>query len=173
MTYQVGYLVGSPSAQSADHRLARALARLAPHADLQLTELPIMDLPLYTRDDDEAVPPAAAALKHAVTSADGMLFITPEYNRSIPGALKNAIDWTAGELDGKPSAIAGTGSTEAAQQHLRGILAVTGSPVLDQPVADLRADTFTEEGGPGDEATGDFLIGYLSAFRDLIKRQVG
>ncbi|MEV4320533.1 NADPH-dependent FMN reductase [Actinocrispum sp. NPDC049592] len=171
MTYQVGYLVGSPSGQSAEHRLARAFARLAPHADLQLTELPITDLPLYTRDGEEAVPPAAATLKQAVTSSDGMLFVTPEYNRTIPAALKNAIDWTAGELDGKPSAIAATGSTEAAQRHLRDILTVTNSPVLDQPVAELRA--FTEEGEPGDDTSADFLIAYLSAFRDLIKRKVG
>jgi chromate reductase, NAD(P)H dehydrogenase (quinone) len=167
MTYQVGYLVGSLSEQSADRRLARALARLAAHADLQLTELPITDLPLYNPDEREVPPSAALALKQAVTSADGILFVTPEYNRSIPGALKNAIDWAAGPLGGKPSAIAGTGSTAAAQQHLRSILAFTGSAVLDHPVADITADSITEE-----DVT-DFLIVYLSAFRDLIKSKVG
>ena len=93
-TYQVGYFVGSLSSTSINRILSRALIRLAP-PDLQFTEIPIGDLPLYNPDHDTDYPPEARALKEAIARSDAVLFVTPEYNRSIPGALKNAIDWAS------------------------------------------------------------------------------
>src|SRR5690606_8682680 len=91
-TYTVGYFVGSLARASINRKLATALVRLAP-AGLEMREIPIGDLPLYSYDFDSNYPPAARALKEAIAEVDAVLFVTPEYNRSIPGALKNAIDW--------------------------------------------------------------------------------
>ena len=92
--YKVGYLVGSLSTSSINRVLAKALVSLAP-AKLAMIEIPIGDLPLYNRDYDNDYPPVARNFKDAITAVDAVLFITPEYNRSIPGALKNAIDWAS------------------------------------------------------------------------------
>ena len=91
-TYNVGYFVGSLSSKSINRVLSQAVIRLAPD-DLAFTEIPIGDLPLYSPDFDSDFPPEAVALKEAIGGSDAILFVTPEYNRSIPGALKNAIDW--------------------------------------------------------------------------------
>jgi hypothetical protein len=93
-TYQIGYFVGSLSSKSINRILSKALIRLAPH-DLEFNEIPIGNLPLYSPDYDEDYPPEATALKEAIAGSDAVLFVTPEYNRSIPGALKNAIDWAS------------------------------------------------------------------------------
>src|SRR3954468_14986821 len=92
--YKVGYFVGSLSSTSINRVLSRALIRLAPD-DLEFTELPIGNLPLYSPDYDNDYQPEAKALKASITAVDAILFVTPEYNRSIPGALKNAIDWAS------------------------------------------------------------------------------
>src|SRR5688572_5670444 len=92
--YNVGYFVGSLSSTSINRELSRALIRLAPE-DMEFTEIPFGDLPLYSQDYDEDFPPEARALKEAIARSDAILFVTPEYNRSIPGALKNAIDWAS------------------------------------------------------------------------------
>ena len=89
--YRVGYLIGSLSTSSINRLLAKALLRLAP-AELDMTEIPLGDLPLYNRDYDHDYPPVARSFKDAIAAVDAVLFVTPEYNRSIPGALKNAID---------------------------------------------------------------------------------
>jgi chromate reductase, NAD(P)H dehydrogenase (quinone) len=91
-TYKVGYFVGSLSSKSINRILSRALIRLAPD-DLEFTEIPISNLPIYSPDFDDDYPPEATSLKEAIRRADAVLFVTPEYNRSIPGGLKNAIDW--------------------------------------------------------------------------------
>jgi hypothetical protein len=93
-TYEVGYFVGSLSSTSINRVLSRALIRLAPD-DLAFTELPIGNLSLYSPDYDTEYPPEAIQLKDAIRRSDAVLFVTPEYNRSIPGALKNAIDWAS------------------------------------------------------------------------------
>src|SRR6476620_1477685 len=93
-TYQVGYFVGSLSSTSINRTLSKALIGLAPD-DLEFTEIPIGNLPLYSPDFDGDFPPEARALKESIAAVDAVLFITPEYNRSIPGALKNAIDWAS------------------------------------------------------------------------------
>ena len=90
-TYKVGYFVGSLSSTSINRLLARALVRLAP-PELELIEIPIRDLPLYSQDYDADYPPVARAFKKAIADVDAVLFVTPEFNRSIPGGLKNAID---------------------------------------------------------------------------------
>jgi chromate reductase len=92
--YKVGYLVGSLATQSINRKLARALIRLAPEA-LEFSEIPFRDLPLYSYDYDADFPAVARAFKDAIKAADAILFVTPEYNRSIPGGLKNAIDWAS------------------------------------------------------------------------------
>jgi chromate reductase len=92
--YRVGYIVGSLSKDSINRLLARALIRRAPES-LLFVEIPIGDLPLYNRDYDDDYPPAGRALKEAIESVDAVLFVTPEYNRGVPGALKNAIDWAS------------------------------------------------------------------------------
>src|SRR3954470_10936335 len=135
-TYKVGYFVGSLSSNSINRTLSRALIRLAP-GELEFTEIPIGTLPLYSPDHDTAYPPEATALKEAIAASDAVLFVTPEYNRSIPGALKNAIDWASrpwgtNSFARKPSAVIGTSpgkiGTAIGQQHLRSILAFCNSP---------------------------------------------
>ena len=93
-TYKVGYLVGSLAKGSINRKLAAALAKLAP-PELALEEIPIGGLPLYSYDYDSDYPAVARRFKQEITDVDAVLFVTPEYNRSIPGALKNAIDWAS------------------------------------------------------------------------------
>src|SRR5262249_22007988 len=128
--YRVGYLIGSLSASSINRRLATALIRLAPQ-DLVFTEIPIGGLPPYNPELDGDFPRVARDFKTAVAAQDALLFVTPEYNRSIPGALKNAIDWASrphGEnvIARKATAVIGTSpgpiGTAVAQQHLRSVL---------------------------------------------------
>src|SRR5690606_19817447 len=107
--YTVGYFVGSLAKGSINRKLAKALVRLAPE-DLEMREISYAELPLYSYDYDADYPPAARALKEAIASVDAVLFVTPEYNRSIPGALKNAIDWASrpygqNSFTHKPSAV--------------------------------------------------------------------
>ena len=109
--HKVGYFVGSLSSTSINRELSRVLAKVAPD-NLELTEIPIGDLPLYSPDFDADYPPEARALKDTLASCDAVLFVTPEYNRSIPGALKNAIDWASrpwgqNSLSRKPVGIIG------------------------------------------------------------------
>ena len=92
--FKVGYFVGSLATKSINRLLAKALVRVAPQ-ELQLTEISFKDLPLYSYDYDKNYPPAATAFKDAIAAVDAVLFVTPEYNRSIPGGLKNAIDWAS------------------------------------------------------------------------------
>src|SRR5690606_23336519 len=126
--YKVGYLVGSLSSTSINRLLSKALVKLAPE-DLELVEIPIRELPLYSQDYDNDYPPVARAFKQAIADVDAVLFVTPEYNRSIPGGLKNAIDWATrpwgqNSFTRKPSAVIGTSpgaiGTALAQQSRRG-----------------------------------------------------
>src|SRR5262245_22022065 len=128
-TYQVGYFVGSLSSTSINRVLSKALIRIAP-PELEFTEIPIRDLPLYSPDYDDDYPPERRELKDAIAHSDAVLFVTLEYNRSIPGAFKNAIDWASrpwGEnsFDHIPAAVIGASigqiGTAVAQQSLRGV----------------------------------------------------
>ena len=179
-TYTVGYLVGSLSARSINRTLSRALVRLASPA-LQLVEVPIKDLPLYNRDFDEDYPAEARALKDALSSVDAVLFVTPEYNRDIPGSLKNAIDWASrpwgkNSFARKPSAMIGASpgkiGTAVAQQNLRSILSFCNSPQMNTVEAYIQftPGLITDDGEVTDETTEQFLRDYLSEFEQFIVR---
>ena len=139
--YKVGYFVGSLSKDSINRTLSKALIRLAPD-DLEFSEIPIGDLPLYNRDLDQDYPASALALKDAIAASDAVLFVTPEYNRSIPGALKNAIDWASrpwgqNSFDHIPAGVIGasigTIGTALAQQSLRAVLSFCNARQMTSP----------------------------------------
>ncbi|WP_307856757.1 NADPH-dependent FMN reductase [Mycolicibacter acidiphilus] len=179
-SYRIGYLIGSLSSRSINRILSRALIRLAP-PELEFTEIPIADLPLYSQDYDADYPPQGRALKEALATADGILFVTPEYNRSIPGGLKNAIDWASrpwgdNSLTHKPSAVIGisTGKigTAVAQQSLRSVLSFCNSPQMNAPEAYLQysSEVFADDGEVLDENTARFLRDYMIEFADHVRR---
>jgi chromate reductase, NAD(P)H dehydrogenase (quinone) len=179
-TYQVGYFVGSLSSTSINRILSRALIRLSPE-DLEFTELPIGNLPLYSPDFDADYPPEPLALKEAMAELDAVLFITPEYNRSIPGALKNAIDWVSrpwgnNSLDHMPAAVIGASpgqiGTAVAQQSLRGVRAFCNARQMTAPEAYItfKPGLFTEDGEVTDESTAAFLADFMREFRDHTER---
>lgn len=178
--YRVGYLVGSLSTQSINRRLARALLALAP-TELEFTEIPLGDLPLYNRDLDGDFPAAAREFKATIAAQDALLFVTPEYNRSIPGALKNAIDWASrpyGEnvIARKASAVIGASSgpigTAVAQQQLRSVLSFLQAPQMNAPEAyiQLTPGLIDDDGTVTDERTEAFLRGFMVSFFEYIER---
>ena len=179
-SFKVGYLVGSLAGPSINRKLARALARLAPD-ELELAEIPFGDLPLYSYDFDADYPPVARAFKAAIAASDAVLFVTPEYNRSIPGALKNAIDWASrpygtNAFTRKPSAVIGasTGSigTALAQQHLKGVLGFCNSPLMNSPEAYIQftPGLITDDGEVTVASTEEFLRNYMAEFAAFIGR---
>jgi chromate reductase, NAD(P)H dehydrogenase (quinone) len=180
MSYKVGYFVGSLSSTSINRELAKALVKLAPD-DLEFEEIPIGDLPLYSPDYDADFPPEAVALKDAIRRSQALLFVTPEYNRSIPGALKNALDWASrpwgqNSFDHIPAAVIGASmgqiGTAVAQQSLRGVLSFCNARQMTAPEAYIRFSTeiFPGDGAIADESTRAFLANYLAEFHDHIVR---
>jgi chromate reductase len=176
----VGYFVGSLAKNSINRKLAIALVRLAPPG-LAMEEIPIRDLPLYSYDYDEAYPPAGQVLKDAIARVDAVLFVTPEYNRSIPGALKNAIDWASrpwgtNSFSRKPSAIIGTSpgkiGTAVAQQHLRSIMAFCNSPLMNaiEAYIEFSPGLITDDGSVTVSSTEEFLRNYMNEFKGFIQR---
>lgn len=179
-TYTVGYLVGSLAKGSLNRKLALALTRLAPK-ELVLKEIPIRDLPLYSYDFDADFPDSAKAFKAALAHVDAVLFVTPEYNRSIPGALKNAIDWASrpygqNSFARKPSAVIGTSpgkiGTAVAQQHLRSILNYCNSPQMNSPEAYIHFEKglIGDAGEVTNESTEKFLRDYMLELCNFITR---
>lgn len=179
-TYQVAYFVGSLSSTSINRTLSKALIRLAPDG-LEFTEIPIGNLPLYSPDFDEDYPPEAQAVKDALADADAVLFVTPEYNRSIPGALKNAIDWASrpwgqNSFDHMPAAVIGASigqiGTAVAQQSLRGVLTFCNARQMTAPEAYIwfKPEVYTEDGDVTDEDTRAFLRGFMEEFRTHVER---
>ncbi|HEX5730788.1 NADPH-dependent FMN reductase [Microbacterium sp.] len=180
MSYNVGYFVGSLSSTSINRILAKALISVAPD-DLEFSEIPIRDLPLYSQDYDADYPPEARALKQAIAATDAVLFVTPEYNRSIPGGLKNAIDWASrpwGEnsFDHIPAAVIGASigqiGTAVAQQSLRGVLSFCNARQMTAPEAYIQfsADDFGEDAISLSPRTAEFLGAFMAEFRDHIQR---
>jgi chromate reductase, NAD(P)H dehydrogenase (quinone) len=178
--YKVGYFVGSLAKASINRKLSQALIRLAPK-DLQFSEIPIRDLPLYSPDYDADYPPVARQFKQAIADADAVLFITPEYNRSIPGGLKNAIDWASrpygkNAFNRKPSAIIGASpgsiGTAVAQQHLRTLMCYCNSPLMNvmEAYIQFKPDLISDDGQVSVDSTEKFLRTYMSEFRDFIER---
>lgn len=178
--YKVGYLIGSLAKNSINRKLAKALVQLAP-SGLEMTEIPFKDLPLYSYDYDADFPPAARAFKGVIASVDAILFITPEYNRSIPGGLKNAIDWASrpygqNSFTRKPSAIIGTSpgaiGTAVAQQNLRSVLAFCNSPQMNAPEAYIQftPDLISDDGTVSVQSTKAFLQTFMTEFHTFIGR---
>lgn len=178
MAYKVGVFIGSLAKESINRKLAKALERMAPDS-LQLTEIPIKDLPVYSWDYDANYPQVAKDFKEAIAKVDALLFVTPEYNRSIPGGLKNAIDWGSrpwgkNSFAHKPSAVIGTSpgaiGTAVGQQHLRSILSYVNSPELAQPEVYLQftPGLINDAGEVTVEATAEFLRSWFQAFEVFI-----
>ena len=179
-SYKVGFFVGSLAAASLNRLLAKALVGLAPDG-LAMTEIPFKDLPLYSYDYDASYPPVATAFKDAIAAVDAVLFVTPEYNRSIPGSLKNAIDWASrpygtNSFARKPSAVIGTSpgkiGTAIAQQHLRSILAFCNSPQMNAIEAYIQFEPglITDDGRVTNGTTEEFLRKYMQEFAAFIAR---
>lgn len=176
-TYTVGYFVGSLSAKSLNRQLANALVRLAPR-ELELHEIRYGNLPLFNRDLERNYPAEATAFKEEVKRCDAVLFVTPEYNRTMPGPLKNAIDWASRPKDdnaftGKPSAVTGASpgklGTAIAQQHLRTLLAYCKSPQLSgEAYIQVTPGLITAEGEITNDSTREFLSEWMQRFCDFI-----
>ena len=178
--YSVGYLIGSLATHSINRKLAKALVRLAP-ATLEMQEISFKELPLYSYDYDANYPAPARAFKDAIARADAVLFVTPEYNRSIPGGLKNAIDWASrpygkNSFTRKPSAVIGTSpgaiGTAVAQQSLRSVLSFCNSPQMNSPEAyiQFKDGMITDDGEVTVESTREFLRDYMAEFATFIER---
>jgi chromate reductase len=169
-TYRIAVVVGSLRRESLNRQLATALARLAP-PDFAFAQVEIGDLPLYNQDDD------------AIQAASALLFVTPEYNRSIPGVLKNALDnasrpYGQSAWAGKPAGVLGISvgviGTALAQQHLRNILAYLDVAVLGQPEAFIHAHAglFDADGNIG-AANKAFLQGWMDRYVAWVKSHAG
>jgi len=170
---RIGLIVGSLSSASINRNVARAITALAPEG-VEIVDLDFSALPVYTPDFDADYPAEAREWKAAIESVDGVIVVTPEYLRSIPGSLKNAIDWASrpwgtNSFNGKPVAIAGASigsiGTAAAQQHLRAILGHLNAPTLGQPEVFLHYTpaAFDAEGALVDENVRAILTGFVAA----------
>ena len=177
--YNIAVIVGSIRKDSLNQKLADALAKLAP-PEFSFTKVRIDDLPLYNQDDDGQPAAPVTRLRKEIAAADGLLFLTPEYNRSIPGVLKNAIDhasrpWGKSVWGGKPAGVAGISvgaiGTALAQQHLRNILAYLDVPTLGQPEVFLQAKEglFAADGNIGSDSRA-FLQGWVDRYVAWVKR---
>jgi chromate reductase len=181
-TRDVAVIVGSLRKESFNRKLANALVAMAP-APLKLEVVEIRHLPLYNQDDDAHPAAAAVAFKERVQKADAVLFVTPEYNRSVPGVLKNAIDvgsrpYGKSAWNGKPGAVIslspGAIGGFGANHHLRQSLVFLNVPTLQQPEAYIgnAANLFDEAGQLADDSARDFLQKLLQAFAQWIERNI-
>ena len=177
--YSIAVIVGSLRRDSFNRKLAGALAKLAP-SDFSFEQVQIGDLPLYNQDDDAQPAESVKRFKAAIAAAQGLLFVTPEYNRSMPGVLKNAIDHASRPYGqsvwkGKPAGVIGVSvgaiGTALAQQHLRNVLAYLDVPTLGQPEAFIQAKEglFDEAGNIG-AASRQFLQDWINQYVAWVKR---
>ncbi|MGA9993245.1 MAG: NAD(P)H-dependent oxidoreductase [Thiobacillaceae bacterium] len=180
--YPIAVLVGSLRKDSFNRKLANAVVKLAP-AEFSFKQVPIGNLPLYNQDDEPNPAESVKQLKAEIAASRGLLFVTPEYNRSIPGVLKNAIDHASRPYGqnawaGKPAGVMGTSmgasGTAMAQQHLRNILAYLDVPTLGQPEAfiHMREGLFDEAGNIGPDRR-EFLQSWMDHFVAWVKRHTG
>jgi chromate reductase len=180
MTYPVAVVVGSLRRDSFNRHLAEALVKLAPK-DLELRMVRIDDLPLYNQDEEGNPPEPVRRLKTEIAGAQGVLFVTPEYNRSIPGVLKNAIDHASRPYGqsawaGKPAATIGVSvgalGTALAQQHLRNVLAYLDMPTLGQPEMFIqnKPGLFNASGEIGADDTRQFLQKFMERFDAFVRQ---
>ncbi|MGH8746344.1 MAG: NADPH-dependent FMN reductase [Burkholderiales bacterium] len=181
---KIAVVVGSLRKESFNRMAARALAGLAPEG-VKLEIVEIRDLPLYDQDADAegAVPAAWIRFRREIKSADAVLFVTPEYNRSVPGALKNAIDvgsrpYGQSVWDGKPAAVMtvspGAIGGFGANHHLRQSFVFLNMPVLQQPEAYVNnaAKLFDRDGALASDETRMFFKKFIDAFVALIERSL-
>lgn len=179
--YQIAVIVGSLRQDSFNRKLANAIVKLAP-PEFSFSQVQIGDLPLYNQDGDGNPVEAVKRFKSAIVSAQGILFVTPEYNRSIPGVLKNAIDhgsrpYGQSAWAGKPAGVLGVSvgamGTAIAQQHLRNILAHLDVPTLGQPEAFIHAKEglFDETGNIGPDSR-KFLQSWMDKYVAWVKKHV-
>lgn len=176
-------VVGSLRAESYNRQLAEALTRLPEAEGHEFTFADIGSLPLYDQDDDADQAPSVKALKALISGSDGVIFATPEYNRSIPGVLKNAIDHASrpygqSAWSGKPAGVIGVSvgaiGTALAQQHLRNILAYLHMPTLGQPEAFIAwKDGLLNPDGTVGEGSAKFLGSWMTGFLALVAAQQG
>ena len=180
---QIAVVVGSLRKDSFNRKLAIGLAALAP-PDFSFEHVRIDDLAPYNQDDDGRPSEAVKRLKTHVSGAQGLLFVTPEYNRSIPGVLKNAIDHASRPYgqsvwSGKPAGIIGVSvgaiGTALAQQHLRNVLAYLDVPTLGQPEAFIqnKEGLFNERGHIGAPDTCKFLQAWMDKYVAWVKTHGG
>ena len=178
--HKIGYLIGSLASGSINRTLSKALIRLAPET-LEFTEIPIGRLPLYSSDYDADYPAEGRDFKAAIEASDGILFISPEYNRSIPGALKNAIDWGSrpwgtNSFARKPTGIIGASpgniGTAVMQSSMRAVLSFLDAPQLNSPEAYIKFDraVFGEDGSVHDEKIESFLGHYMAEYAAFVER---
>ena len=177
-TTRIAVIVGSLRKASFNRQFADALPALAP--DVDFTQLRIDDLPPYNQDDDGSPAESVKRLKGEIAAANGLIFVTPEYNRSFPGVLKNAIDHASrpygqSAWKGKPAGVLGVSigaaGTSMAQQHLRNVLAYLDVPVLGQPgvFIQYKDGLFTGPGKLG-ESTEKFVKGWLDTYLAFVRR---
>ncbi|MBC7481301.1 MAG: NAD(P)H-dependent oxidoreductase [Rhizobacter sp.] len=180
--YQIAVVVGSLRRDSFNRKLADAIVKLAP-AGFSFTHVQIGDLPLYNQDDDAAQAEPVKRLKAEVRAAQGLLFVTPEYNRSMPGVLKNAIDHASRPYGqsawaGKPAGVLGASvgaiGTAMAQQHLRNVLAYLDVPTLGQPEAFIHAKEglFDADGNIG-AGSLKFMQAWMDSYVAWVKTHAG
>ncbi len=178
-TIKIAVVVGSIRKDSINRKLALALAGLAP-AGFSFEHVQIDDLPLYNQDHDATPSEQVKRLKAQISGSQGVLFVTPEYNRSIPGVLKNAIDHASrpygqSAWNGKPAGVIGASGgaigTALAQQHLRNVLAYLDMPTLGQPEAfvQFKEDFFDAGGKIGIESTRKFLQGWMDKYVAFVR----
>jgi chromate reductase len=178
-TYQIAVIVGSLRKDSFNRKLANAIVKLAP-PEFSFQHVQIGDLPLYNQDDDANQAESVKRLKNEIKSAQGILFVTPEYNRSIPGVLKNAIDnasrpYGQNAWAGKPAGVIGVSigviGTVMAQQHLRNVLAFLDMPTLGQPEIFIQAkDGLFDEAGNIGADSKQFLQNWMDKYEEWVKK---
>ncbi len=177
--YNIAVIIGSLRRNSFNRMLAEAVVKLAP-PEFSFQQSRIDDLPLYNQDDDQNPADSAKRLKAEIGSAHGLLFVTPEYNRSIPGVLKNAIDHASrpygrSAWSGKPAGVIGASigvlGTALAQQHLRNILSCLNVPTLGQPEVYIHVrDGFFDEAGNIGADSAQFLQKWMDRYVEWIKK---
>ena len=180
--YKIAVFVGSLRRESFNRRFADALVQLGPK-EFSFSHGAIDDLPLYNQDDDASPAAPVKRLKAEIAAADGVLFVTPEYNRSVPGVLKNAIDHASRPYGqsawaGKPAGVIGVSigaiGTALAQQHLRNILAYLDCPTLGQPEAFVQQkDGLVDGDGAIGAQSREFVQGWMDAYVAWVKRHAG
>jgi chromate reductase, NAD(P)H dehydrogenase (quinone) len=180
---KIAVVVGSLRRESFNRRLAEAMTRLPAAQGHEFAWVEIGDLPLYNQDHEADPPDGYVRLKRQIRAADGVMFVTPEYNRSIPGVLKNALDaasrpygdsaW-AKKPAGIVSVSGGKPGAAMAQQHLRNVLAYLDMPTLNQPEAFVQwTDGLVTPEGEVGEASRAFLDGWMNAFLALVEAHSG